>query len=133
MKPRTSYDNYQITISNKNRSLLNHHMMIQISVPQLIIWTRNCMNWITVKHQGCLRTLDTHTKNQEVQKLNTEKNYNLYHDGIHPVRQLASLWAYKILKLAHELIFWKCKNNKLVPSNWTVLSSNTFLCNNAVL
>ena len=36
-------------------------------------------------------------------KTKYRKNYNLYHDGIHPIRPLAKLWMYKILGLAKEL------------------------------
>jgi hypothetical protein len=36
-------------------------------------------------------------------KTKYRKNYNLYHDGIHPIRPLAKLWMYNILRLAKEL------------------------------
>ena len=32
-----------------------------------------------------------------------KKNYNLYHDGIHPSRPLAKLWRYKLFRVALEL------------------------------
>lgn len=32
-----------------------------------------------------------------------KKNYNLFHDGIHPNRTLSKLWMYRIIKLASEL------------------------------
>jgi len=32
-----------------------------------------------------------------------KKDYSLYHDGVHPIRPLAKLWMYRIVKLALEL------------------------------
>ena len=31
------------------------------------------------------------------------KNFNLFYDGIHPIRQLATLWIHKIIKTARDL------------------------------
>ena len=42
-------------------------------------------------------------KRASCSKTEYKKNYNLFHDGIHPNRILSKLWMYRILKLASEL------------------------------
>jgi hypothetical protein len=43
------------------------------------------------------------SKGARAERTSYRKNWNVYSDGIHPVRALARLWLYRVIELATEI------------------------------
>ena len=49
------------------------------------------------------RPFNLSNKSKGDPRVKYRKNYNLMHDGVHPIRTLAKLWAAKLVETALEL------------------------------
>jgi hypothetical protein len=93
----------KVTINNKKRKVMPS-LYEDENLSSVVEYFNNHLKFINnIKTPRFTTDIIAPHKKRTETRTKYRKNYNLYHDGLHPIRALAKLWMYKVIRFANKI------------------------------